>query len=170
MSARAFWTAFAALALVALLPILVTEIPAFADYPNHLARARVLAHFNESPFFGTFFRPAWAILPNILTDLLMVGAAKVLPITVAGRAVLSLIVVVIGAGFAFARREATGGYDALGFGGLLLVYGFPLTMGFLNFSLGVGLLLALFGLHLKLRERGSATYLVIMIPAGIGLF
>ena len=170
MTAKQFWIAFAILGAVSMVPIAVTEILPYLDYPNHLARAKVLAHYGENPFYAEFWRPAWAVLPNILTDLLLVAAAKVLPITLAGRVVQGLIILTIGLGVAVARRELIGRYDALGFGGLLLAYGFPIQMAFLNFSLGVGLLLLLFALHVRLRERGSAGYLLAMVPGAIGLF
>lgn len=170
MSPRIFWAILAVLTLVTVVPLWVVELPAFADYPNHLARAKILAHYNEVPFYREFWRPAWTILPNILTDLLLVGAAKVLPIYTAGRLVLSLCLTSVIVGVAVLRRTATGGYDAIGWSGALLAYAFPVQMGFLNYTLGCGLMLLVLALHLRLRERRTPRYLAALVPGMAVLF
>ncbi|RYG75599.1 hypothetical protein EON77_11070, partial [bacterium] len=68
VTARRFWVLLAVLTLVAIAPIWTVALPAFGDYPNHLARAKILAHYDESAFYREFWHPTWTILPNILCD------------------------------------------------------------------------------------------------------
>ncbi|RYG75395.1 hypothetical protein EON77_11245 [bacterium] len=45
-----------------------------------------------------------------------------------------------------------------------------MQMGFLNYTLGCGLMLLVVALHLGMRERGTGKYLAAMVPAAIVLF
>ena len=52
-------------------PFLVTEIPPVLDYPNHLARAYLLAFGPSDPVLSHIYVPQWAIIPNLALDLLL---------------------------------------------------------------------------------------------------
>ena len=52
-----------------LLPIWIVAFPPLLDYPNHLARAFVLAHLNDPEFsFRQFYRSDWGPYPYLGMD------------------------------------------------------------------------------------------------------
>src|SRR5215216_2717528 len=97
------------LAAVSLLPTLLVEIPAMADYPNHLARMHLLADAgtpNENPFYEVSF----ALYPNLAMDLVVPQLARVMDVENATRffflgAQLLVVVGAIAIEFAIKRRH-----------------------------------------------------------------
>lgn len=150
--------------ILACVPLLLVHVAPYADLPSHLARYEILTRIGSDPHYSAYWQSAWAPLPNLGVDFLVLGFARFLPVLLASKIVTVLIVGTVGYGF-MRLYEAWGGerspYSLLGYG---LVYGFPLTMGFLNYVMGTGLLLLSVALHLRLREGSVGAYLVRMVP------
>ena len=151
---------FACLALLALVPVLITPIPAMVDYPNHLARMYILFG-DEAGFPHPFYETAWAFTPNLAMDLLVPRWARILGVEGATKAFLlvSQLLTITGAiaiELAVRRRFRLGGILALA-----TLYSVPFAWGFLNFQFGLGL--ALWGLAawLVLPDRHGAWRLAI---------
>ncbi|MER3496884.1 MAG: hypothetical protein C4320_09075, partial [Armatimonadota bacterium] len=168
MSPRRFALLFLAVWFACLFPIFASRILPLADFPNHLARYEILAHPNE-PFYRAFWQPAWAFLPNLGSDLLVVGLAKFMPTILAGRVGVSLIIGLIGFGFAWVHREWSGRWEAWGLLGLPIAWAWPMQMGFVNYMTGFGVLLVVLAAHLRLRERPLPQYLVVLVPLSLVL-
>jgi len=122
-----------------LVPLAFAEMPVLLDYPNHLARAVILA--GQAPEAEAWFAPDWRVLPNLAFDLLMMPLLRVLGPHEAGRIVIGLAagLGVLGT-LAYHRavfRRAS--WWPLG-AGLIAWHGL-LLLGFLSFSIGVGLAL-----------------------------
>ncbi|HEX2943335.1 MAG TPA: hypothetical protein VHO91_19940, partial [Rhodopila sp.] len=49
-----------ALCAVLLAPLLLVDVPPLVDYPNHLARAFVLASWPQDPVLVRFYAPSWS--------------------------------------------------------------------------------------------------------------
>ena len=79
----------AALIAVLLFPLVLVDVPPLLDYPNHLARAFVLASLPEDAALGRFFAPHWTVIPNLAVDLLAPPLIHVLPVHVVGRLVIA---------------------------------------------------------------------------------
>ena len=76
-----------------LTPIWIAAFPPLLDYPNHLARAFVLAHLNDSHFtFQQFYRADWGPYPYLGMDASLAVLARLFPIETAGRIYLRLCV------------------------------------------------------------------------------
>jgi hypothetical protein len=131
------------LAAVSLMPTLLVDIPAMADYPNHLARMHVLADAgtsNENPFYEVRF----ALYPNLAIDLIVPQLGRVLNVEIAMRffflsAQLLVIFGAIALELASKRRHQISAFAAL-----LTLHSLPFSLGFVNFEFGVGV--ALFGI------------------------
>ncbi len=76
------------------MPLLVVDVPPLLDYPNHLARAFVLASLPADPVLTAFYTPQWAIIPNLATDLIAPPLIRVLPVHVVGRLLVAAAVLV----------------------------------------------------------------------------
>jgi hypothetical protein len=131
------------LAAMLVAPIWVAAFPPLLDYPNHLARAFVLAHLNDPSFsFGQFYRADWGAYPYLGADAALAVLGRVFPIETAGRVYLSLCVLALPAAVWFFLREAQPESEAASFWALLIAYNVFFLEGFLNFalSLAVGFL------------------------------
>ena len=81
------------LAVLLLAPIWIVAFPPLLDYPNHLARAFVLAHLNDSHFsFQQFYRSDWGAYPYLGMDASLAVLGRLFPVETAGRVYLSLCV------------------------------------------------------------------------------
>ena len=79
------------LAAMLLAPIWTVAFPPLLDYPNHLARAFVLAHLNDSHFsFREFYLSDWGAYPYLGMDASLAVLGRMFPIETAGRVYLSL--------------------------------------------------------------------------------
>jgi hypothetical protein len=67
---RAWWLALTTLCLVLLAPLLIVDVPPLLDYPNHLARAFVLASLPADPILARFYAAHWSIIPNLGLDII----------------------------------------------------------------------------------------------------
>ena len=149
-----WWAALAGLCLVLLMPFLVVDVPPLGDYPNHLARAFVLASLPGDGVLATMYAPRWSIIPNLAIDLAAPPLMQVLPVHVAGRVVIgaAMLLPVLGT---VAYNTALGGRWwplCAGF----VAYHSCLLYGFLNFSLAVGLALLLGAAWVRWRETHPA--------------
>src|ERR1700680_3644862 len=98
VSAHTLFRLTGVLVLTAMLvaPIWIAAFPPLLDYPNHLARAFVLAHLNDSQFsFQQFYRSDWGAYPYLGMDASLAVLARLLPIETAGRVYLSLCVLAL---------------------------------------------------------------------------
>src|SRR3978361_74018 len=85
----AWWIALTSLCVVLLMPLLVVDMPPLLDYPNHLARAFVLASLPDDTILARFYAPHWSIIPNLGFDLIAPALIHLLPVHVAGRLLIA---------------------------------------------------------------------------------
>src|SRR6202521_4739609 len=124
------------LSAMLLAPIWIAAFPPLLDYPNHLARAFVLAHLNDSHFsFQQFYRPDWGAYPYLGMDASLAVLARLFPIETAGRIYLSLCVLALPGAVWFFLRQAQPAAEAASLWSLLIAYNVFFFEGFLNFDL-----------------------------------
>ncbi len=130
--------ALAFLVAAALAPVVMVDIPAMVDYPNHLARMYVLAAAG-TPDRSPYYVVAWGLYPNLAMDLIVPLLGRLIGVEAATKTFLlsSQILVVTGA---IAIEWVVKGRHAIaGFAALLTLYGLPFAMGFVNFEFGLGI-------------------------------
>ena len=156
-----------ALLCVALLaPLALVDVPPLLDYPNHLARAVVLAAGASDPVLSRMYTPHWAIIPNLGTDLILPPLLHLLPVHVAGRIVIGLAVLLPVFGTLAYSRAVFGTLSAWPFASVLVAYNGALLLGFLNFVAGIGLALLLSAAWIVWRESHPVGTALL---AGIGM-
>ncbi len=130
--------------LAVIAPLFVVDVPALVDYPNHLARMRVLAELGGSPELQEIYAVQWAVLPNLAMDLLVPPMGKLIGILTAGKVFIAMTLVVNVAGVVALSRVLHGrvGWSTLVV--YLVLYNYVFAYGFLNYLFGVGLFLLLF--------------------------
>ncbi|HEV7505712.1 MAG TPA: hypothetical protein VGS07_12440 [Thermoanaerobaculia bacterium] len=141
-----------AVAALWVLPLWVTPFPPMVDYPQQLALAAILRWYSDPArrFRETYELALWA--PHGLFKMLVAGLAWVLPINVAGRLVVSLCLVAVGAAaLALCRRAGRPAPYALL--ALALTYNYAFYWGFVDNLLAYPLALGGVALADRLFDR-----------------
>lgn len=153
------------LAAMLLAPIWTAAFPPLLDYPNHLARAFVLAHLNDSHFsFRQFYRADWGAYPYLGMDASLAVLVRLFPIETAGRVYLSLCVLGLPAAAWFFLRQAQPDSEAASLWSLLIAYNVFFLEGFLNFDLSLAVGFLALGLWLRwLARSGTGRWIAALL-------
>src|SRR5665213_404045 len=153
------------LAMMLLAPIWSVAFPPLLDYPNHLARAFVLAHLADSHFsFAQFYKADWGAYPYLGMDALLAVLGRVFPIETAGRVYLSLCALALPGAAWFFLREAQPNSGAVSLWALLISYNVFFLEGFLNFDLSIAVGFLALGLWLRwLARQGIARWISSLV-------
>jgi len=141
------------------LPVLMVTYPPIFDYPNHLARAHIIATLDSSAIFQAHFQHSSFLIPNVLADLVVLALMPVMGVMAAGKALLLLSFALTLSGAYALNRVLTGRFSPwpLMIGAVLYNEGF--FWGFLNYNLGLGLMLWGLAAWVALERRPAATRL-----------
>jgi hypothetical protein len=153
------------LAAMLLTPIWIVAFPPLLDYPNHLARAFVLAHLNDSHFsFLQFYKSDWGAYPYLGMDASLAVLGRLFPIETAGRVYLSLCALALPAAAWFFLHEAQPEAEAASLWSLLIAYNVFFLEGFLNFDLSLAVGFVALGLWLRwLSLQGIARWIATLV-------
>jgi hypothetical protein len=142
------WGAFAVLLALVSAPVLSTVLPPLVDYPNHLARMRLIAEGGDR-----FYAVRWAPLPNLGEDLIVPPLTRLIPLETAGRLFLLIIFALVAGGVLCLNRAATGAWRVWPLAAFLLLYNRTFLWGFLNYLFGLGVALCGAALWLALERK-----------------
>ncbi|MGB8842205.1 MAG: hypothetical protein WCC64_14185 [Aliidongia sp.] len=145
------------------LPIFSTVLPPILDYPNHLARMHILAANGASALLDQFYLIAWAPLPNLAMDLIVPPLSRLMPLDLAGKLFLVLVLAVLAGGAATLNRVLHGRWTLWSFSVFIMLYNRILMWGFLNYLFGLGL--ALFAAALWLAEEAAPVWRRILLSS-----
>lgn len=158
------------LVLIAIIPIWQVHFPPLQDYPLHLLRQNILAHYSDPAFrYHDVFVATLFPMPYILTDYIVSGLASFLPITTAGKIQLTLYVVLLPLGFFYLLSSLAQSKLALGFFVFPLIYNMHLEKGNLNYALSFPLFLIALGYwwrhhnHATWKSEGMLSGLVFLV-------
>ncbi len=165
---RVWWIALVGLCAVLLAPLLVVDVPPLLDYPNHLARAFVLASLPKDTVLARFYAPHWSIIPNLALDLIAPPLMHVLPVHVVGRLFIAAAVLLPVLGTVAYNTAFGGRWWSLGVG--LVAYNSCLLYGFLNFVIALGMALLLAAAWLRWRETAPRRAIALAILGAPILF
>ena len=142
------------LVLIAIsIPLWIVKYPGMTDYPNHLTRCYILAHYHENPLWQQRYSIDHTPVPNLAIDLVVVPLAKFLPLLVSGKIFLTLMAAIYVLGCSEVGRAVTGKPNWLALACAFTFYNTQLLMGFVNFIFGLGVFLCAFALWLRVRNR-----------------
>jgi hypothetical protein len=162
--------ALAALCAVLLIPLALVDVPPLLDYPNHLARATVLAFGSSDPVLARMYASHWAIIPNLGTDLALPPLLYILPVHLAGRFVVGLAILLPVIGTIAYSRATFGAASAWPLASGLIAYNATLLLGFLNFVAAIGLAFLLAAGWIAWRERHPRGTVLLAAIGTIALF
>ena len=165
------WSAsLVGLCVILLAPLLLIEVPPLLDYPNHLARLFVLALGGSDPVVDKFYTPRWSIIPDLGIDLIGPPLLQVLPVHVAGRVLIGLVLLLPVLGAVAYSQALLGRRSWWSLGCGLVAYHQTFMLGFLNFTAGMGLALLLAAVWLRDRELHPRRTVVLTALGCVGLY
>ena len=160
---------FLLLMACAVAPVFSVQVPPLADYINHLARMSVIATVDHDSLLARYYRIDWAVIPNLIMDLLVPVMVRHLHMTVyvAGQTFVALIIALQVTGcfavhYALYRR-----WSAWPLVSFLFVYNNIMMFGFMNYLFGLGV--ALWGLAAWILLRARPAVLRALVSAGFVL-
>ncbi len=159
----------AVLAAALLLPVWTTRHLPLVDYPNHLARAFILAH-PEDATLARYYAPDWSPNPYLLMDAALVVMQRVMPVDTASRILVSVSVLALPLCVWYFLRQASPGHDALALWSLLFCQNFFFLTGLLNLQLGIALCFLVLGLWLRLHEPFTFSRYFLLAAAATLLY
>jgi hypothetical protein len=137
---------------ILLIPIWTVKYPGMVDYPNHLARCYIIAHYHGNPVFQQRYVLDRSPLPNLAIDLIVTPLLRFLPLLVAGKVFLSLAAALYVIGCSAVGRAVTGKPNWLALVCAFTFYNSQLLWGFVNYVFGVGVFLCVFAFWLRIRN------------------
>jgi hypothetical protein len=148
----------------------LVDVPPLLDYPNHLARAFILAQGDGDPVLAAMYRPSWAIIPNLAMDVILPPLIRVLPVHVAGRMLIGLAMLLPVAGGILYSRACFGRHSVWALGTCLVSANGLFLLGFINFQISIGLALICAAVWLLRRERRPVSMATFGAVAAAALF
>lgn len=153
--------------VLAIVPFWLVRFPELMDYPAHLARCYILAHFHSNPLWPQVYRVQFGPIPNLAIDAIVTPLAHWLPVDLGGKFFLTLLALLYVGGCEALGRAAWNQRHAM-----TLVAAFT----FLNTNLMDGRVNYLFGLALAfgvlafwLRWRAQMTAARFLLLCGLSL-
>lgn len=149
------------------IPVLMVDTPPIFDYPNHLARAHVIAEYGKSDIFPSHFEITSFIIPNVLADLVVLAFMKIVGVTAAGKGLLILTFTLTLSGACALNRALTGQIAIWPLFTAALLYNEMFFWGMLNYDLGLAVLL--WGLAAWFFLEGRSRGLQIAVGAAFAM-
>jgi hypothetical protein len=141
IDARYAIRAFVCIWLVSIVPLCFSTYLPLYDYPFHIARVHILEHWQASQALQNWYEIRSFVLPNVGMDLVALGLVKIFPVAVAGRVFLALTLGLILSGCLVLHWYLHGYCSWCPLVAALFLFNWILLFGFLNYLLGVGLML-----------------------------
>jgi hypothetical protein len=167
---RAVALLFVALMAVAIIPVLSHRLPPLSDYVNHLARVHVINEIGEDPNLSRFYSIDWAIIPNLMIDLVVPWLSEVMNVYAAGQAFTVLSFLLIVSGTLALNRALFGRWSVLPLIAIPLLYNGVLLVGVMNYVFGIGLALWALAGWVMIREQRLVRRLALSTLFVVGLF
>lgn len=164
------WLLFLACFALVSVPILTHPIPPLSDYVNHLARMHVIAALPHDADLARFYTLDWAILPNLMMDLLVPLIDRVTDIYTAGEIYTLLCFALIAGGTLVLNRTLFGVWSALPLVAFPLLYNGIFLIGVMNYYFGIGLVLFALSAWVALREKPWPWRMLVSTGFVVALF
>lgn len=160
---------FFVLLLLVSIPLWTHPLPPLSDYVNHLARMHVIARGAADPDLSRYYQIQWAIIPNVMMDVIVPPLARMMRVYLAGQVFTFLTFALIVSGMLALHRALFGRWSVVPFIAMPLLYNYVFLVGVMNYIFGIGLTLWALAAWIWLRDRAwpwrmaAATLFVIAL-------
>ena len=150
--------------LLLLWPVWEFQYPSMVDYPDHLARLRILRDWDHLPLLQERYEIVRRPLPNVAVELLGVYVFPWLDVPQAGKAILTVLVILFWAGCHFLGCVAGNGRPAWTSAiAALLLYNSAFLLGFVNYNFSIALFLLALATWLWYRRKRSLARMLAVV-------
>lgn len=153
LATRLLHPVFAGLLLMTAVPLFSVDVPPLADYINHLARMNIIANISHDPVLARLYQIDWAIIPNLVMDLVVPRLVDTFGIYMSGQLFILATVLLLVSGPMVIHRALYGRVSAWPLVAFPFIYNGIFLFGFLYYLFGVGLAMWGIGAWISLRER-----------------
>ncbi len=167
---KLWWSVLFVISVVLVAPLTVVDVPPLLDYPNHLARAYVLAHGQADVHLSQMYAPHWAVIPNLALDLVLPPLLLIMPVHIAGRILLAVALVLPVVGTFLYSQAVFGRRSYWPLATCLVTCNGLFLLGFVNFQLGIGLALVCAAIWRRWREARPIVTVVLGSVSAVALF
>ena len=167
---KVYYAALLIVLAALLVPIWTVTYPGMLDYPNHLTRCYILAHYHDNPVWQQRFVVVYDPTPNLAIDLIVVPLLRLLPLIVCGKLFLSLAAALYVAGCSAVGRAITGKPNWLALVCSFTFYNSALLTGYVNYIFGVGVFLCAFAYWLRVRNAMTPLSIFLCCLLSIAAF
>jgi hypothetical protein len=161
---------FLASVVVLCLPLLLTTYAPLKDYPNHLARAFILAHYADVSLYQQNYIVSRRIVPNLGMDIIVGPLLRFVDLTTASRLFLCFIVVIFAGGCDRLGKAIHGQRTWLAVPCSFFVYNSMLLYGWVNYVFGLGYFCWTLAYWLPRRHRWTARQLTLATILTFGAY
>jgi hypothetical protein len=144
------------------LPVVISRYAPLVDYPSHLARAYILAHFDDVPRYQQNFIPTRELLPNLAIDITGGYLLRFINVTTFSRLFLASIVLLFGFGCHKLGRAIHGRPTMMAILCCFLIYNSMLLYGFVNYLFGLGMFCIADAYYLEFRNHWTLLRLLFV--------
>lgn len=149
---KVYYAALLIVLAALLLPIWTVTYPGMMDYPNHLTRCYIIAHYHDNPLWQQRFVVVHDPIPDMAIEFVVIPLLRLLPLMICGKLFLSLAVLLYVAGCSEVGRAVTGKPNWLALVCVFTFYNMALLDGFVNYIFGIGVFLCAFAFWLRVRN------------------
>jgi len=167
---RTYYIALFFVLVVCLVPIWIVDYPGMTDYPNHLVRDYILAHYYENPLWQQRYSLDLTPLPNLSIDSFVVPLQRFLPLLICGKLFLSVAAALYIFGCSELGKAISRKPNWLALVCALTFYNTELIKGLVNFIFGVAVFLCAFAFWLRIRNQMSLMSFSLCALLGIVAF
>jgi hypothetical protein len=153
------------LLVVAALPVLLPDVPALGDYPNHLMRLNAIATLDLDPDLSRFYRIQWDILPNLLMDVLVPPLGRLIGMDAAFKIFVAAMFLALVSGSFALYRAVWGRLDQGPLAAFLFLYTMATYMGLFNYLFGLGMALWALAAWVAVAGRGPLARAAVSLVA-----
>lgn len=169
-SPRTIAALFVLLSVVAAIPVLTNPLPPLSDYVNHLARTHVITVLKADPLLADFYELRWAVIPNLVMDLIVPVLHRWMNVYLAGEIFLISIFVITLSGTLALNRALYGYWSAMPLVAFPLLYNGMLLIGVMNYLFGIGVALWALATWIWLREKSWPQRYVMSLLFVLAIF
>ena len=151
------------------LPVWFARFAPLHDFPFHVARMFILNDLMHGGAFTRFYEVNSFFLPNVGMDLVILALGQVISVEMACRIfiVLMIFLMISGANFLHRTMFQTSGLAVPI--AALLAYNSIFTLGFVNYLMGIGLVLWGVGIFIRVQSYSLAARLALGLLIGLVL-
>jgi hypothetical protein len=157
------------MAIAAAIPLLLVTYPPLNDLPNHLGRIAVLKAQPGDPLLE-YYEVNWQVIPNLGTDLLLLGLSSVTSIAVASKLLFTLCTTLWLAAPVILHRAVYGRISIVPLIAGLFLFNPVEDLGFLNFWLGSSLAVTGFAIWVTLETQRTVSRAIAGVALTVILF